>query len=183
MSKSKHPRWLGPVRLQAFKACAKTLGRALGVPHSHSLEALARACGWMNYWDLLNRPDPRGGAGSPRVRPEQEVYDLWCRQVAFSFGLQDRTSLDAVERLPTLFQHLLVRQYAQSPVASEQAQEEEEQPAHLQDPMLRAGDWRDAEFRQWLGGLVGRTSSQGRGGISLPTDGEIRSLEALQEVA
>lgn len=181
MSTIKRLKWLGAVRLDAFKACAKVLGRALDVPHCRSLDLLAQSCGWLSYRELTLDPDPRHGAGVPASGSLFDVYDLWCIQAIQSYGLQDRVALDAIELLPKLFRHLHVHLPSRHPEADEHAQDEEDQPGQVHDPMPQAGDRRDAEFREWLSGLVGRTNGQRRDSAGSPSETEVEELWRLQE--
>lgn len=181
MSNSKRLKWLGPVRLDGFKACAKVLGRALGVPHNGSLEALARSCGWLSYWELNRHPDPRHGAGLPAKGSLEEIYDLWCKQVVISYGLRSPAELDAIEQLPKLFRYVLKRDVARPAQAPGPSQVEEGMPCVIHDPMLRASDWRDAEFRQWIRGVVDRTKPKARDDDALLGDSGLDEVKRLEE--
>lgn len=157
MSNSKRLKWLGPVRLRDFKACAWALGRALHVPHCGSLDALAQSCGWLNYRELTLNPDLKDGQCVPVSGSAEEIYDLWCQQAVVSYGLRSRAEFDAIERLPSLFRYVLAPDAPKPARSAERDRDDEDVPRTVRDPMLRAGDWRDAEFRQWVSGIVDRS--------------------------
>lgn len=173
--------WIGPVRLNSFKACAKALGRALGVPHCGSLEALARSCGWLSFSELNRCPDPRQGAGVSAMGSDEEIYELWCQQVVVSYGLRCRAELDAVEQLPKLFRYLRVPSAHKPSDVAARGQDEDGVPRTVRDPMLRVADWRDAEFRQWIGGVVARTMPKRRDVSDERGDAALDELKRLEE--
>lgn len=181
MSKRTRLKWIGPVRLDSFKACAKALGRAFGVPHCGSLEALARSCGWLSFWELNRYPHPRHGAGVPVMESDEKIYELWCQQVVVSYGLQGRAELDAVEELPKLFRYLRVPSGHKASDVAARGQDEDGVPRTVCDPMLRAADWRDAEFRQWIGGVVARTMPKRRDVSDGRGDAALDELNRLEE--
>lgn len=181
MSMNKRLKWLGPVRQDVVKKSAKVLGRAFDVPHMKSLDLVAQSCGWLDYRELTLQRDPRHGAGVPASGSDAEVYELWCRQLTVSYGLQDQADLDAIERLPQLFRHLRFRLPSTPSDLAEQAQDADDPPRHVHDPMLQAGNWRDAEFRHWLRGLGDETGRRGRDSADLPSKAEIDELNRFEE--
>lgn len=181
MSISKRLKWLGPVRLEVVKKSAKALGRRFDVPHMKSLDLVAQACGWLSYRELTLQEDPRHGAGVAAPGSDEDVYELWCLQLAVSFGLKDRSELKSIECLPQLYRYLRARPPSVLHHSADEVQDSDIPPHHIHDPMLRAGDWRDAEFRHWLRGLGGRTGSQGRDSVDLPSKAELDELNRLQE--
>lgn len=181
MSNDKRMVWLGPVRLDAFKACAKLLGRALGVTHCRSLDALARAFGWLSFSELNCHPDLGESGGICVTGSFDEIYDLWCGQVIASYGLESRSELDVIDRLQRTFRRVLRKDpLARNCVGSEH-QCGGESPRNVRDPMLRAGNWRDAEFRQWIGQIVDRGKPDGRNYDDLCGAAERESESRLED--
>jgi hypothetical protein len=111
----------------------------------------------------------------------EEVYELWCQQVAISYGLRFRADLDAIEQLPKLFRYLRAPSPYRSAEARGQDQDEDVVPCTVHDPMFRAADWRDAEFRQWIGGVVDRSNSKRRDFDDVRGDAGLDELKRLEE--
>jgi len=181
MRMNKRLKWIGPVRLDVVKKCAKALGRAFDVPHMKSLDLVAQSCGWLDYRELTLQRDPRHGAGVPASGSDLEVYELWCRQLTVSYGLQDQAALDAIESLPQFFRHLRFRLHSRPSEFTDQAQDADDPPRQVHDPMLQAGNWRDTEFRHWLRGLGGETGRQECDNANLPSKAELDEINRLQE--
>lgn len=181
MSDEKRMVWVGPVRLGAFKACAKLLGRALGVAHSRSLDALAKACGWLSYAELICHPQLEHGGCVCAKGSFDEIYDLWCGQVVASYELESRAQLDVIERLQKAFRTSLRNAPVECDSEAGEHPCDVTVPRNIHDPMLQARDWRDAEFRQWIGHIVDLGKPKVRDGDDSSDAAERESINRLAE--
>lgn len=163
------------VRLEALKRCAKLLKRAADLPHSRALEVLAVSFGWKSYYALLHGAGPVSYVGDMAPGAAALYFQDWCARVLAEIQLEE---LHCPIDLAIWFNRMTAGSAA--PV---QRGCEAVVPRHVHDPMLEACNWRDAEFRQWIGQIVDRGKPNERDCDDLCDTAERESINRLEEFA
>lgn len=141
---------IGIVKVDAFKKMAWAVKKRIeGCKHTQALGHLARACGMKNYHEVLaicanGLPTDELMQGS-----RDELIEAWTVRIARQFGVAIDTIL-TVEEIDFWFTKVFVdrdRLVADAEVDDVVIKE-------IHDPRLEAANWRDAEFRQWVQGVV-----------------------------
>ncbi len=141
---------IGIVRVDAFKKMAWAMKKRIeGCKHRQALDKLARACGMKHYHEVLEIRE-NGLATELLVQGSRdELITAWTERITNEFGINIGTVF-AAEGLDVWFTRVFVdRARLVADVDADDALVKE-----VHDPRLEASNWRDAEFRQWVQGVV-----------------------------
>lgn len=141
---------IGIVRVDAFKKMAWAMKKRIeGCKHRQGLDKLAKACGMKHYHEVLEIRENGLATELLMQGSRDELLAAWSDRITNEFGVDVGTIFDA-EELDMWFTRVFVdRSRLVADVDAEDAVVKE-----VHDPRLEAANWRDAEFRQWLQGVV-----------------------------
>lgn len=141
---------IGIVRVDAFKKMAWAMKKRIeGCKHHQALDKLARACGMKHFHEVLEIREKGLPTELLMQDSRDELMGVWVERITEQFGV-DIGSIFNEQELDAWFGRVFVdRARLAADVDADDVLVKE-----IHDPRLESANWRDAEFRQWLQGVV-----------------------------